>query len=79
MRTTVEMRDDQRSALMALAAKRGEKGFSGVLEEAIDEYLDHDEDRRERARVTSELAGALSEAEADALHKTAIEIRNSWR
>ena len=39
MRTTVEMKPEHRSALLALAARRGEKGFSNLLAEAIDEFL----------------------------------------
>jgi hypothetical protein len=34
MRTTVELKPEHRSRLIAIAAKRGEKGFSSVLNEA---------------------------------------------
>ena len=39
MRTTVEIKPEHRSALLALAARRGYKGFSAVLEKAIEIYL----------------------------------------
>jgi len=37
--TTVEIRDRQRAKLFELAARRGEKGFSKLVQEAIDLYL----------------------------------------
>ncbi len=39
MRTTVEITPEQHLALTALAARRGVKGFSPLVREAIDSYL----------------------------------------
>jgi len=39
VRTTVEISDAQRAALLKLAAERGEKGFSRLVGEALDRYL----------------------------------------
>jgi len=64
---------------MALAALRGEKGFSAVLEEAIDVFLEHSGEREKRVRVLAGLAGSLSENEADAMRRSSEEIRSSWR
>ena len=36
MRTTVEINDRFRARLLQIAAERGEKGFSGMLEEALE-------------------------------------------
>lgn len=79
MRTTVELRDDQRSALMALAARRGEKGFSGVLEEAVDAYLDIANEQASKAKRIIDLAGTVPPEDADALILATKEIRGSWR
>jgi hypothetical protein len=49
MRTTVEMKPEHRRALRAMAARRGYRGFSAVLEEAIDTYL-ADQAGREKSR-----------------------------
>jgi hypothetical protein len=38
MRTTIEMKPEHRAALLALA-RLGDKGFSSVLQEAIETYL----------------------------------------
>jgi predicted DNA-binding protein len=39
MRTTIEIPDDQRARLLELAARRGEKGFSALVREALELYL----------------------------------------
>jgi hypothetical protein len=42
MRITVEIRPEQRIQLLEIAARRGKKGFSGLVQEAIDRFLDHE-------------------------------------
>lgn len=39
MRTTIELSDEQRSALLALAGKRGLRGYSSLVQEALARYL----------------------------------------
>lgn len=79
MRTTVEMKPEHRSALLALAARRGEKGFSSVLAEAIEEYLNEERTRVQRRKELLSLAGALSAEEAKCLRSTAAHLRENWR
>jgi metal-responsive CopG/Arc/MetJ family transcriptional regulator len=79
MRTTVEMKPQHRSALLALAARRGEKGFSSVLAEAIEEYLDEERTRMQRRKELLSLAGSLSAEEAKRLRSTATSLRENWR
>ena len=50
MRTTVEIKDEHRARLLELAAKRREKGISGVLAEAIEGYLAEADREQERRR-----------------------------
>jgi hypothetical protein len=79
MRTTVEMKTEHRSALLALAARRGEKGFSNVLADAIEEYLDGERDRGQRRKELFLLAGSLSDEEAEALRAEVKAVREHWR
>jgi predicted DNA-binding protein len=79
MRTTVEMKPEHRSALLALAARRGEKGFSSVLAEAIEEYLDEEKTRVQRRKELLSLAGSLSAEEAKRLRRAAASLRENWR
>ena len=41
VRTTVEIPDVQRARLLELAVRRGEKGFSRLIQEAVDRLLEH--------------------------------------
>lgn len=79
MRTTIELRDDQRARLLELAARRGEKGFSRLVQEAVDRYLDR-EARRDRSleRAVSAI-GSLSDESASELHRATRSIRKNWR
>jgi len=77
MRTTIEIRDEHRAALLELAAKRGLKGFSPLVDEALEAYLNAGpEDRR---RFVAGLRGALSSTEAEGLRRRTKAIRRSWR
>ena len=79
MRTTVEMKTEHRSALLALAARRGEKGFSNVLAEAIEEYLRGNVERKRRLEDFLALEGSLSSEDAEELRRITTELRESWR
>ena len=79
MRTTVDMKPEHRSALLALAARRGQKGFSLVLEEAIESYLANESEREKRRQTFLALAGSLSDEEAADLRRISREVRESWR
>ena len=39
MRTSIELDDELRAALMSLAAKRGLRGYSSLVQEAVAKYL----------------------------------------
>jgi hypothetical protein len=79
MRTTVEMKTEHRSALLALAARRGEKGFSSVLAEAIEEFLHGEQKRAQRRRELLALGGSLSDEDAAELRNATQELRKHWR
>ncbi len=79
MRTTVEMKPEHRSALLSLAADRGEKGFSSVLAEAIEHYLDDARERAERRKKLLELQGSISPPEAARLRSAVKKMRENWR
>jgi len=79
MRTTVEMKPQHRKALMALAADRGEKGFSGVLAEAIETYLEGKDEREKKLEIFRSLRGSLSDEEANDLRARTRAIREHWR
>lgn len=79
MRTTIELKDEHRAALLALAARRKKKGFSTLIGEAVDVYLKSvgDEDAKRRRALAAR--GSFTDKEAEELRKRVREIHESWR
>ena len=77
MRTTVEITDAQHRALSAIAQRRGVRGFSTLVQEALDGYL---------ANLSADeidallgLEGMLSDVEAQQVHARIDEVKATWR
>ena len=79
MRTTVEIPDVQRARLLELAARRGEKGFSRLVQEAVDRLLAEDDSREVRTKAALALEGSMGAKEADELLASVVRIRSTWR
>jgi hypothetical protein len=79
MRTTIEITADQRARLMEMAARRGEKGFSKLVQRALDAYLKAQVGEDKKRRRVLMLKGALESRDADRLRAATREIRESWR
>lgn len=79
MRTTIELADETRAKLLEMAARRGEKGFSAIVQEALDEYFRSEEDRRARIDRALAALGSLEPREADRLEEEVRELRSTWR
>lgn len=58
MRTTIELTDEQRSALLALAGKRGLRGYSSLVQEALAQYLASPAVLPKKKRTTAGRKGA---------------------
>jgi hypothetical protein len=79
MRTTIELPDGQRAKLLELAAQRGEKGFSSIVQEALDRYFDELASRRQAVQKALSLRGSLSAPDAEALEEHVRNLRANWR
>jgi metal-responsive CopG/Arc/MetJ family transcriptional regulator len=79
MRTTVEIPDAQRARLLELAAQRGEKGFSRLIQEAVERMLTEDDSREVRTKAALALEGSMGAKEADELLASVMCIRSTWR
>jgi hypothetical protein len=79
MRTTLEITDAQRARLLEIAARRGEKGFSRLVQDALDRYLADDEDRTGKIAAALALAGTLDDESARALESSIRQLRKTWR
>lgn len=78
MRTTIELKPEHRAKLLEIAARRGEKGFSSVIAEAVDAYLARAEPE-ERRTLAARLSGSLSRKEGDDLRQSTKALRARWR
>ena len=85
MRTTIELTDDQRAKLLALAAKRRLRGYSPLIQEALDRYLEDPSNggraktRARAARAARKIRGSLSVADADRMRRRIEELWRRWR
>lgn len=73
------MKPEHRSALLAIAARRGRKGFSALVADAIEDYLKDDGEWGRRREAVLALAGSLSAEDAEELRQTTRALRETWR
>lgn len=81
MRTTIEIADDKLRSLREIAARRGEKGYSKIIDEALEAYLaGRDADQSDaRAALAEELEGAWGADKAEEVRRRVAESRTEWR
>jgi len=79
MRTPIEIRDDLRARLLGLAAARGERGYSKIVEEALERYLLDEDRREERVGELLALRGTMSDEDAAAVRGEIERLRSGWR
>ena len=81
MRTTIEIDEEVRAALIQRAAERGERGYSEIINEILKRYFGLEEQalREERARSIEELSGSISEKTAQQMHEAIARSRRQWR
>ena len=79
MRTTVELPNSLRAKLLELAARRGEKGFSRLVQEAVALYVADVEEREKAFERARSALGTLSDAEAHDLESAVADLRGRWR
>ena len=77
MRTTVEITSDQHEALNSLAKRRGLRGFSQLVQEALDVYLQSLGDSE--IKLLLSLEGSLNEEEEAELRSRIEDVRAVWR
>ena len=78
MRTTIELSESHRAALLRLAAERGDKGFSRLVGEAVEAYVSNLGLADGRAGA-QRLKGILSEGDASELEARVKALRERWR
>ncbi|MEX0789857.1 MAG: hypothetical protein WD178_03685 [Actinomycetota bacterium] len=77
MRTTVEITSVQHEALNALAKRRGFRGFSQLVQEALDVYLQTLGDSETKLLLS--LEGSLNEQQEAEMRSRIEDARAVWR
>jgi hypothetical protein len=73
------MKPDHRARILELAANRGERGFSTVVAEALELYLEAQGGRTNAIQSALALKGSMRETEAAGLLTRTRKIRGSFR
>jgi hypothetical protein len=79
VRTTIEIKPEHRARLLELAARRGEKGFSSVIAEAVEVYLAGSTEQERFRKRALRLRGTLPHDEAQRLQQSSETLRGFWR
>jgi hypothetical protein len=78
VRTTIEISDKSRSILLSLAAQRGLRGYSRILEEALDYYVEHRlKNAPEKADILK-MKGSWRGEETKKTKARLNEVRGNW-
>ena len=77
MRTTVEITAEQHRALSAIAQRRGVRGFSVLVQEALDGYLANL--NTDEVELLLGLEGVATESDAREMRSRIKDTRSKWR
>lgn len=77
MRTTIEMPDEIRAKLLEISARRGTKGFSHLVREALESFLADLDSENERVRRAVLLKGAFHEKDATGMRDAVRGLRSA--
>lgn len=78
MRTTIEISDRHRSVLLALAAKRGMRGYSEIVQEALDQYIASQTQRMVTKEEVLAMKGSWQKEETEQVISRLLELREKW-
>lgn len=62
-----------------MAAQEGRKGFSHLIQEAVDRFLDEESERREEVAEALALVGSFEPEAAEDLRRRTQALRERWR
>ena len=79
MRTTIEISGRHRSILLSLAAQKGLRGYSRIVEEALDYYIEHRLKTAEKKMEILKMKGSWRAEEANKIRSKLTELRENWR
>lgn len=78
MRTTVELSDRLYRRLRTAASERGMRGFSPIVEEAVESYLAAEDQRRDLIRAIDAAEGSWGDEDVADLERVRGEAWAGW-
>jgi hypothetical protein len=78
MRTTIEISDHHRSLLLSLAARKGMRGYSGIIQEALDHYIECQVKSAEAKKEVLKMKGSWTSDETKQTKVRIDEMRKNW-
>jgi len=79
MRTTIEISNRHRSILLSLAAQKGLRGYSGIIQEALDYYIEHKTRSADAKRDILKMKGSWKAEETKKIRSKLTELRENWK
>ena len=79
MRTTIEVSDRHRIILLSLSAQRGLRGYSGIIQEALDYYIEHQIRTKDSKRDILKMKGSWETEETKKIKSKLTELRENWK
>ena len=79
MRTTIELSNDHRSSLHSLAARRGLRGYSKLIQEAVDLYIQEMTAKKVNAKHLLRMRGTWNKEDARKFQEKLRGIRRNWK
>ncbi|MEW6045499.1 MAG: hypothetical protein AB1609_03335 [Bacillota bacterium] len=79
MRTTIDLPNDKRARLAAIAARRGLRGYSELINEAVERFLEEEENRQAQIAKVLALRGVLTDQQAREVEQRIREVWSRWR
>ncbi len=78
MRATIEIPDHLRATILALAARKGYRGYSRVIVEALEYYLRNKASEEDGLKEVLALKGAWSQKTAEDVRSRIELVRANW-
>jgi len=78
MRTTIEISDEHRGILLSLAAQKGLRGYSRIIQEAIDYYIEHKTQAMDKKKDILKMKGGWNQEETKKIRSNLESLRKNW-
>ena len=79
MRTTIEISDKHRSILLSLAAEKGFRGYSRIVEEALDHYIANQYKKTDTKRRILKMKNTWAAEETRDTKARLNTLRENWK